>query len=118
VSTVYSRRNLTWVRNGTAWVTRHNGIELARAVPDQKYAGMWRVRFPDGRLSDLANITWAKDAAATMALAVLNRTAAPHCASGDARNDAGDAAQATARSTSAPRLTRFAASIEGAMRIG
>jgi len=31
----------------------------------------------------MANITWAKDAAATIALAVLNRL-------GDARTDAGD----------------------------
>jgi hypothetical protein len=74
MSTVYSRRNLTWVRDGSAWVVRNGRLELARVVPDEKHPGMWRVRCADGRLSDMANITWAKDAAATMALAVLNRS--------------------------------------------
>jgi hypothetical protein len=73
MSTVYGRCHLTWVRDCTAWVVRHSGTELARVVPDEKYPGMWRVRSPEGRLSDMANLTWAKDAAASMALAVLNR---------------------------------------------
>lgn len=33
-------------------------------VPDAAYPGMWRVQWPDGRLSDMANLTRAKDAAA------------------------------------------------------
>jgi hypothetical protein len=32
--------------------------------PDLKYAGMWRLQFPDGQLSDMVSVTWAKDAAA------------------------------------------------------
>jgi len=71
----------------------NGNTEFARAVPDEKYPGMWRVRSAEGRLSDMANLTWAKDAAASMALAILNRTTAPHYASGDARNSARDAAQ-------------------------
>jgi hypothetical protein len=74
MSANYSRRHLQWVRDGAAWVVRNGGSELVRVVPDEKYPGMWRVRSPDGRLSDMANITWAKDAAVTMALAVLNRS--------------------------------------------
>jgi len=85
-NTVYGGQNLTWVQQGVAWAVRHCGTELARVVPDEKYPGMWRVRSPDGRLSDMANITWAKDAAATMALAVLNR-------SGDVGIVGGDGAQ-------------------------
>ena len=50
------------------------GAELARVVPDEKYPGMWRVRSSDSRLSDMLNLTRAKDAAVTMALAVLNRS--------------------------------------------
>jgi hypothetical protein len=50
------------------------GAELACVVPDEKHPGMWRVRSPDGGLSDMVNITRAKDAAATMVLAVLNRS--------------------------------------------
>jgi hypothetical protein len=32
--------------------------------PDSTYPGMWRLRWPDGDLSDMANIARAKDAAA------------------------------------------------------
>jgi len=39
-------------------------------VPDNKYPTMWRVRSPDGALSDMVNRTRAKDAA--MALLVTN----------------------------------------------
>jgi hypothetical protein len=31
-------------------------------VPDSAHRGMWRVRWPDGRLSDMTNLTRAKDA--------------------------------------------------------
>jgi len=34
--------------------------------PDEKYQMMWRVRSPDGSLSDMVNRTRAKDAAAAM----------------------------------------------------
>jgi hypothetical protein len=47
---------------------RQGGTELARVVPDEKHPAMWGVRSPDGRLSDMVNLTQAKDAAATMAL--------------------------------------------------
>jgi hypothetical protein len=37
---------------------------IAWIVPDAKYPGvMWRIRWPDGRLSEMANLTRAKDAA-------------------------------------------------------
>ena len=35
-----------------------------KAIPDAIYAGMWRVRWPDGRLSDKANISRVNDAIA------------------------------------------------------
>jgi hypothetical protein len=35
-----------------------------RVVPDQKWPGMYRVRQPDGSLSDMVNLTRAKDATA------------------------------------------------------
>jgi hypothetical protein len=31
-------------------------------VPEAAHRGMWRVRWPDGRLSDMTNLTRAKDA--------------------------------------------------------
>jgi hypothetical protein len=35
-------------------------------VPDTKWAGMYRIRRPDGSLSDMVNLTRAKDALAEM----------------------------------------------------
>jgi hypothetical protein len=32
--------------------------------PDSAYPGMWRVQWPDGRLSDMTNLMRAKDAVA------------------------------------------------------
>jgi hypothetical protein len=34
---------------------------MSEIVPDQTYPGMWRVVLPDGTLSDMYNITWAKE---------------------------------------------------------
>lgn len=36
---------------------------LATVVPDSQWQGMWRIAWPDGRLSDMANLSRAKDAA-------------------------------------------------------
>jgi hypothetical protein len=44
---------------------------LATLEPDSDWAGMYRVRF-DGRLTDMVNLTRAKDAAVSLALSVLN----------------------------------------------
>jgi hypothetical protein len=38
-------------------------MALARIVPDKKYSSLWRVVYPDGRLSDMVNLTRAKDVA-------------------------------------------------------
>jgi len=35
-----------------------------KVVPDAAHPSMWRVRWPDGRLSDMTNLTRAKDAVA------------------------------------------------------
>jgi hypothetical protein len=36
---------------------------LVRVEPDSVYTGMWRIVWPDGRASDMVNLTRAKDAA-------------------------------------------------------
>jgi hypothetical protein len=51
-------------------------------VPDARHPKMWRVQYPDGSLSDLANLTWAKDGAISLAQnGGVNkpRTAPPVC---------------------------------------
>jgi hypothetical protein len=46
---------------------------LAAIEPDQTWPGIWRVRLVDGWLTEMANLSRAKDAAASHALATLNR---------------------------------------------
>src|SRR5262249_44335053 len=64
-----------------AWRTIENGFALHRwqaktpllhVVPDTPYPGMWRIRSPDGRLTDMASLTRAKDAAVSIAVETLN----------------------------------------------
>jgi hypothetical protein len=40
---------------------------LAEIIPDANWPGMWRVRWPDGSLSDLTNLSRARDAAIAIA---------------------------------------------------
>jgi hypothetical protein len=76
MSPLFGRRDLTWCRerDGTL-VLRRTGSRtiLARIVADRVYPGMWRVKLPSGKLSDMTNLVRAKDAATSIALAILNR---------------------------------------------
>lgn len=44
-----------------------DGRKLAEVVPDDRWPGMYRVRDSEGQLSDMANLSWAKAAAITIA---------------------------------------------------
>lgn len=44
-----------------------------KAIPDSVYPDMWRVQWPDGRLSDLANLTRVNDAIACFLESVERR---------------------------------------------
>jgi hypothetical protein len=55
-------RQLTWRRHGTAWRLFAGRRRFGDVVPDSKYPGMWRSVKSDGRLSDVANLSWAKNA--------------------------------------------------------
>jgi hypothetical protein len=48
---------------------------VGKVAPDAVYAGMWRIDLGDGALSDMVNLTRAKEAAAMRADA--NATQAP-----------------------------------------
>jgi hypothetical protein len=39
---------------------------LACLKPDDRYPTMWRIHWPDGEVSDMVNLTRAKDAAAVL----------------------------------------------------
>jgi hypothetical protein len=68
---VYNRTHLTWRQSGGTRELCLGRTTKARVVPDDKYPGMWRVSC-DGRLSDMANLTRAKDAACSIVLASVN----------------------------------------------
>jgi hypothetical protein len=52
---------------GFALYYGHARTPLALVVPDTHWSGMWRIAWPDGRLSDMVNLARAKDAAAAIA---------------------------------------------------
>jgi hypothetical protein len=43
-----------------------NATRDARIVPDDRWPGMYRIRLPDGRLTDMLNLTRARDALRAM----------------------------------------------------
>jgi hypothetical protein len=60
-------RDAVW--NGNQLIFK--GQVVASVVADPKYPQMWRVRLPNGRLTDMVNLTRAKDAARSLALKAL-----------------------------------------------
>jgi hypothetical protein len=69
---MYDQHDLRWDGHR---LRLHSGRLLATIVSDQEWVGMWRVRMPDGHVSDMVNLTRAKDAARLLALASLNACA-------------------------------------------
>ena len=69
---MYSRADLIWEGNQLRPLSGR-GRPLAFIEPDKTWPGMWRVRLVDGWLTEMANLSRAKDAAASHALAKLNR---------------------------------------------
>jgi hypothetical protein len=64
------RYNTGHVREEGVWKGDNlwfRGRCVATIVQDQVYAEMWRVRLPDGALSDMSNRTWAKEKASAIA---------------------------------------------------
>jgi hypothetical protein len=53
---------MQWKRHGREWILYHGKRRMGRVVPDSIYPKMFRSIMPDGSLSDMANLTWAKDA--------------------------------------------------------
>src|SRR6516165_11966399 len=52
----------TWRRDGADWVLFSGRRRFGRVVADSKYPEMWRSTLSGGRLSDMANLAWAKNA--------------------------------------------------------
>jgi len=71
---IYGRGDLKWKDRELRLVT---GRLLATVEPDTKWVGMFRVRLPDGHVTDMVNISRAKDAAISLALTDLNSFKGP-----------------------------------------
>jgi hypothetical protein len=71
---IYSRKDFTWDECLDGWSLHAIGHRSAivHVVPEGVRPGMWRIRHPDGRLSDMANLTWVKDGAIAMAMRLLD----------------------------------------------
>jgi|GEM_PF-2309888 len=71
---MHDRNELFWKRDGVNWNLHRYGSKavLARVVPDAVYVGMYRVRQNTGELSDMVNLTRARDAAGAIIVALLN----------------------------------------------
>ena len=64
-------RELAWKRDGADWLLLHKRRRMGRVAPDHEHAGMYRGVLVRGRLSDMANLSWAKDAALAAAIREL-----------------------------------------------
>jgi hypothetical protein len=54
--------SLIWRRDGSDWQLLAGRRRMGRVVPDIQYSGMWRSIKSRGRLSDMANLSHAKNA--------------------------------------------------------
>jgi len=68
---VFGNNLLMW--RGNSLHLGHSRRILTEIVQDDRYPMMWRVRRADGSLSDMLNMTRARDAARALALGILNR---------------------------------------------
>ncbi len=71
---IYGRKDFAWRECPDGWALRAIGHRSAivHVVPDGVWPGMWRIRYRDGRLSDMANLSWARDSAVAAAMRLLD----------------------------------------------
>jgi hypothetical protein len=74
---IYGHEDIRW--EGCRLRLR-SGRLLATVERDAQWPGLFRVRFPDGHVTDMVNISRAKDAALALALAGLNAARARRAA--------------------------------------
>jgi hypothetical protein len=54
---------MTWKRDGADWILINGRRRrVGRVVPDAKWPGMWRSAMLGDGLSDMANLSWSKNA--------------------------------------------------------
>lgn len=70
----FDNRDLNWDGDRLRARGKLTGFSI---VPDASYPTMWRIKFPDGRLSDMVNLSRARDAARSLVLQALNPRQTP-----------------------------------------
>jgi hypothetical protein len=68
----FNRSLYRWLRSGTSWLLTRSGDAVAEIVPDLKFPSMFRVKIPGMPPLDIVNLTRARDAALSLADAVLD----------------------------------------------
>jgi hypothetical protein len=70
----YATSDLSWTKCPDGWASHCEGRSgpILHVIPDETYPKMWRIKRSNGSLSDMANLTWARDGALTVALRILN----------------------------------------------
>jgi hypothetical protein len=63
-----SSTSFKWRRDGNGWRLFAGRRKFGRVVPDRKHHGMWRSVLLTGRLSDMASLSWARNAVLEMAI--------------------------------------------------
>jgi hypothetical protein len=58
---------LKWQRDGDAWILLYRRRRMGRVVPDKTLPGMYRSAKAGG-LSDMASLSWSKDAVLAQAI--------------------------------------------------
>lgn len=71
---------LTWRRDGGGWLLLAGRRRLGRVMPDPEHPGMWRSILSRGRLSDMANLAWTKNAVSLAAERELEFEGRRQCA--------------------------------------
>ena len=73
MTTITPSGRLVWRphSDGLALHIERRSSAVLHIVRDQIYSQMWRIRFPDGCLSDMTNLTRCKDAALSQARGIL-----------------------------------------------
>jgi hypothetical protein len=71
----WGNKDLVWA--GDTLMPRGRKHPRVSIVADDKYPGMWRLRLPNGVLTDMVNRARAYDAARSVLLEILNRQEMP-----------------------------------------
>jgi hypothetical protein len=69
----FNRRSYEWRQAGQNWELTTGGQVVAQVIPDAIHPGMYRVDLGDDPLSDMVNLTRAKDAALSLADRALEK---------------------------------------------